>query len=532
MRLIITFISIFLISLTKAQSSFDYFLELEPVSINNLPGIHSYAFGQYSGNVLLVGGRVDGMHPRQPFNSFPESKNNTMLYVVDMESKQVYSTDLTSLSSDLQEQLQSTNMQFYQDQNTLFVIGGYGYSASSSDHITYPFLTSIAVPQLIEAIAGNQPIAPYFKQLEDQRFAVTGGQLGKIDQTFYLVGGQRFDGRYNPMNMSTFTQTYTDKIQKFSISTAGSQLSINNYIAINDPVHLHRRDYNLLPQIYPDGTEGYMISSGVFQLNVDLPFLYPVDITDSGHTPQTGFNQYLSNYHSAHTAMFDSLRNEMHMIFFGGMSQYYFNNGTLIQDDGVPFVKTISLVTRASNGSLEEFALPIEMPSLEGASAEFIPNEDLPYTTSGILKLQELASDTTIVGHILGGISSNSLNPFNVNNTNDTEASNTLYAVKLIKSETTTGIRTNIENSNFNFNVAPNPVHKEIHLSFELEKPVSVDYFIVDMQGKMLASKELFVRKGLNEIDIPVDKNWETEYLIINLSFADKHYVIKKVLLK
>jgi hypothetical protein len=77
MRLIITFISIFLIPLTKAQYSFDYFLELEPVSINNLPGIHSCAFGQYSGDVLLVGGRVGGM---QPFNSFPESKNNTMLY--------------------------------------------------------------------------------------------------------------------------------------------------------------------------------------------------------------------------------------------------------------------------------------------------------------------------------------------------------------------------------------------------------------------------------------------------------------------
>jgi hypothetical protein len=114
-------------------------------------------------------------------------------------------------------------------------------------------------------------------------------------------------------------------------------LSINKYIAINDPVHLHRRNYKLLAQIYPDGTEGYLIASGVFQLNVDLPFLYPVDITNSGHTPQTGFNKYLSNYHSAHTAMFDSLRNEM--------------------------------------------------LSLEGASAEFITNEDLPYTTIDILKL-------------------------------------------------------------------------------------------------------------------------------------------------
>ncbi|MFT4968794.1 MAG: hypothetical protein ACI9O4_000527 [Chitinophagales bacterium] len=71
-----------------------------------------------------------------------------------------------------------------------------------------------------------------------------------------------------------------------------------------------------------------------------------------------------------------------------------------------------------------------------------------------------------------------------------------------------------------------------MHLSFELEKPVNVDYFIVDLQGKMLASKELFVRKCLNEIDLPLDKNWKTEYLIINLSFADKHYVIKKVFLK
>jgi hypothetical protein len=29
----------------------------------------------------------------------------------------------------------------------------------------------------------------------------------------------------------------------------------------------------------------------------------------------------------------------MHNLFFGGISQYYYNNGTLIQDDTVPFVK-------------------------------------------------------------------------------------------------------------------------------------------------------------------------------------------------
>ncbi|MFT5648286.1 MAG: hypothetical protein ACI976_002985 [Aureispira sp.] len=58
-------------------------------------------------------------------------------------------------------------------------------------------------------------INSYFKQITDNIFAVTGGQLGKIESTFYLVGGHRFDGRYNPMGNTTYTQTYTDKIQKF-----------------------------------------------------------------------------------------------------------------------------------------------------------------------------------------------------------------------------------------------------------------------------------------------------------------------------
>ena len=116
-------------------------------------------------------------------------------------------------------------------------------------------------------------------------FAVTGGHLGKIGNTFYLIGGHRFDGRYNPMGHPTYTQTYVDGIRKFTINNSGSQLSYANYTSITDEVHLHRRDYNLLPQIFPDGTEGYTLSSGVFQPTIDLPFLYPVDITASGYQP-------------------------------------------------------------------------------------------------------------------------------------------------------------------------------------------------------------------------------------------------------
>ncbi len=82
---------------------------------------------------------------------------------------------------------------------------------------------------------------------------------------FYLVGGHLFDGKYNPMGNPTYIQEYTNQIRKFAIDNSGSQLSYHNYSAITDPVHLRRRDYNLLPQIFPNGEQGGLtVSSGGF----------------------------------------------------------------------------------------------------------------------------------------------------------------------------------------------------------------------------------------------------------------------------
>ncbi|MCA0348098.1 MAG: hypothetical protein LCH35_02445 [Bacteroidetes bacterium] len=232
---------------TFSQSTFDYQLEINPVTIPNFPGIHSYAFGQSNGKWLIIGGRVDGIHARQPFNAFPASNNNTNIYVVDINTQQFWTASTNSLSTSIKEQLQASNFNFYQDNSSLYIIGGYAFSATANDHITFDKLTSIDVPNLIDAIINGNPIQSYFKQIQNSNFAITGGQLGKIDDTFYLIGGHRFDGRYNPMNNPTFTQTYSNQIRKFNIDNSGNQLSISNYETITDAVHLHRRDYNLMP---------------------------------------------------------------------------------------------------------------------------------------------------------------------------------------------------------------------------------------------------------------------------------------------
>lgn len=523
---------LFIKTISAQTIPFNYSVKLKPVTVDNLPGFHSYAFAQANGKWLVIGGRKDGIHARQPFNAFPAASNNTEIYVIDIATQQFWSSSVAVLNTSLKEQMQSTNMNFYQDEDSLYIIGGYGYSATAADHITYPYLTSVAVSGLINAVINGNSIIPFFKQISDVNFAVNGGHLGKIGNTFYLVGGHRFDGRYNPMGNPTYTQTYTDGIRKFTISNTGSQLSYANYTVISDQVHLHRRDYNLVPQIFPNGEEGYTISSGVFQPNINLPFLYPVDIKASGYVAVTSFNQYLSNYHSGNLALFDSITNTMHSLFFGGMSQYAYVNNQLVQDVNVPFVKTISRVSRDASGNLEENVFNSEMPLLIGASAEFIPNHSIPHYRNEVLKQSQLSGDSVLVGHILGGIYSPQTNPFTNNTTSVTNAHNTIYEVWLIKSITTALKPIDGSNSLF-VKVFPNPSKSILSIQVNIPYVGILSLLITDQNGKLIEEIDFRdLKAGEQEIRIPEKIKLSEGVYHFNFVFDGKFSRIERVIIK
>jgi hypothetical protein len=522
----------FYTEIVTAQNDFPYSVHIEAHDFPNLPGLHSYVFAQNDNKWLVIGGRKDGLHARQPFNTFPEASSNTDIYVIDIQSNQLWTSSVNTLATGLKEQLQSTNMNFYQKGDKLYIIGGYGFSQTANGHITYDKLTEVDVPGLMQAVINNQAITPFFNQIADSRFALTGGHLKMLGDTFYLVGGHKFDGRYNPMGNPTFTQEYTNQIRKFAINNTGSQLSIAGYNAITDPIHLRRRDYNLLPQIFPNGEEGLTISSGVFQINADLPFLYPVDITISGYTAQTSFNQYLSNYHSAVACVYDSTNNRMHNLFFGGMSQYYYDNDSMVKDDRVPFVKTVSRVSRDANGNLTEYRLPVEMPALHGASAEFIPNLDVPMYDSKVIKINNLNDDSVMIGYIYGGIHSPSLNPFSQNQTNTTRAENTVYKVWLIYDEMASVEEKMQGNNPYDITVYPNPFERNFAVKFKVSKNTKVSYFVSNIQGQILKSEELgYLSSGEHNVEMKLNKV-HNQALFVNFIFDDKYYVSKTVIAK
>ena len=76
------------------------------------------------------------------------------------------------------------------------------------------------IPATIQAVINNTSLVSHIRQISDPLFQVTGGRLEKIGELYYLVGGQKFIGRYNPMGPDMgpgFIQEYTNQIRKFTI---------------------------------------------------------------------------------------------------------------------------------------------------------------------------------------------------------------------------------------------------------------------------------------------------------------------------
>lgn len=481
-----------LFSLIGFTQTAPFEIYIEPLNIEGLAGVQAYANGQHNGKWLIIGGRLDGLHRRQPFAAFDVAGNNNQLIVIDPIAQQKWTSPITTLSTALQEQLSSTNMEFHQEGNMLYIIGGYGYNAASAARKTFDNLTAIDVPAVINAVINGTSFTSLFRQISDAQFAVTGGHLKKINNTFYLIGGNKFDGNYNPMGNPTYTQVYTDAIRKFNVIDNGTSITINHLPTLTDAANLHRRDYNAMQQILPNGAEGITVFSGVFQPTVDLPFLNSVTIDSVSYNVNNEFQQYYNHYHCASLPIYSAANNEMHNLFFGGIAQYYDSLGILVQNNNVPFVKTIARVTRNADGTMAEYKLPIEMPTLLGAGSELIPVENLPQYRNGVFKLDSLMNDTTLVGYIYGGISSTAANIFFTNNGTQSSASSLIFKVYIIKNNTV-GVDYLNEQSkgSLQMQVYPNPNDGSFTVKFNMIKNEKLTVTLINGKGKKIIEETL-----------------------------------------
>lgn len=496
------FLSLF--STLSAQDN-PFSLSIQRLEIPGLPGLHSFAAAEFQGKWYLFGGRRDGLHRRQPFRAFDSAHANRFIYCIDPIAKTVDSLPINNLSPSLQSQLASTNILFHQQGDALYLAGGYGLPSREDVslfqppsrfldpevHRTMPYLTRVDLPMLQTNFAHLQdktnqidksskagrhsktpkstqlsPRQNPFQQWADTQFALTGGAMMYSDGVFYLVGGHRFDGLYNPMgpqNGPGFEQLYHPGVRSFqlvreqplalnkrqarAIAKRG-KTSIPARVVWRNPMldsQFRRRDVNVMESLhhldhsgdvtspFPKLRKEFLLFSGVFQERANIPYtnLLEIDPQKNRISAVPNFNQLLNQYHSAHVGLYSYKVDAQFFVFFGGIAQYFFNeSGDLTQDPDVPVVSTVSVIQRTAASEYSEFALPLKLPKGLGAGTEFIPASNMPRVEgTNVIDLESLQGDSQLLGYLVGGFSTTAPNVFFDNDADESKSEAHAYAV-------------------------------------------------------------------------------------------------------
>jgi hypothetical protein len=409
------------------------------------PPLQSFAIATDQGKWLLIGGRTNGFHRTSTREAtFPIANSNEDIYVVDPAAGRAWKSPVPQ---PFLYQLRSTNMEYYQDGNILYLVGGYGSKCDSDKpecYITFPNLTAVHVHEIVAAIInGQKDISSFITTTKDDRMKVTGGELLKLGDNFYLVFGQDFEGIYK----GGITGHYTDQVRRFRINLSGSLPAVTDYHAFSAPdgggvdSQYHRRDMNVVEAVRAPAS-GLTVYGGVFTKTAGA-WTNPVyiDQDSAGNTKitvDTGFSQKMSQYTCAHLLMFSTRTQVMYTTLFGGISLWYFDrSGTLVPsnlDNYMPFINSITTLSRAPNGQTTESPQPPSqaLPELMGANGVFIPATASPRVPGNpdVINLDALPSGETFVGYLYGGIHALSAQ---VSFINPSYADSTIYRVLVTK---------------------------------------------------------------------------------------------------
>src|SRR5258706_9746440 len=107
----------------RAQQPFAVTIADEPITA--MPGIHSFAFAQSNDKWLFIGGRKNGLHGFLTPFAFETMYANDTITVVDPVANTNWAASTITLPDSIREPITSTNMEYYQDGNTLYMAEDY-----------------------------------------------------------------------------------------------------------------------------------------------------------------------------------------------------------------------------------------------------------------------------------------------------------------------------------------------------------------------------------------------------------------------
>jgi hypothetical protein len=402
------------------------------IDFPGMPALQSFVSASWNGKWVIIGGRTNGYHQTGGRDTdFARPQANQKIWVIDTAGPaphKIYSAPVAGLPDSLapvRDQWMASNILHCQVGDTLYIAGGYGEN-SEHEWVTYPILSAVSLPALIEGVMNAKSFHDSISFTQSELVQSSGGDLIKLEDGFYLVMGHVFMGTYadfeggNEHNSTKASQKYLGEIRRLSISRTSSGLTVALLDRFSNPEFL-RRDLNTSYTILPDGKSlGGAAYGGVFtkdQLNFSRPIYFG---PASSPWVDDGYEQKMSAYACAKLLLYDRASSAMYTTFFGGISRWVWNYqkgqfeaAPLVGDktkdtyyDGLQWVDQISTLVRHGRQTAEFVQPSNRLPGAMGAEAAFFPLPGLQEVRSGtkILDAEQFRGKRMLAGYIYGGI--------------------------------------------------------------------------------------------------------------------------------
>lgn len=372
-----------------------------------LPTLQSFAWATTGSYLLLIGGRTEGFHGiTNDDTTFKVRKANDSIFVINMQTYHYAALPINTKDPRF-FQFSSSNMEFKQDGDTLYLVGGFGVNDTTSIQSNYTFnrIVAISVSGMInQIIKKGNPANAIVGSATSPSLAVTGGELIKQNGIFYLMFGQKYNGAYD----FSRSGTYTSAVRSFRFSNN----TITNITSYVDTINLHRRDLNVAP-IYQQSGWLYAGYGGVFTSKL-TSYNHPVYLSLSAGKVKLStdtLTQVTNQYECAKAFIYDPTSNSNFTVLFGGIGEYQYNAASkkwVYGDNGamLPFVNSITQLVYQNGSTQQRIQIPPAqpaMPGLIGADAIFIPTSSL-LLANHTINLSKIGTGATPIGIIYGGI--------------------------------------------------------------------------------------------------------------------------------
>lgn len=429
------------------EASLPFTIELELASFSLPTGIQAFASAIYNGKWIFIAGRTNGLHGFDNLgNNFPPNLQNRIIYIVDPTNGRALSRSIEEASSGLTQQeidiLSVTKAQFFQKNDKLYIVGGYGVDTATGDMGTKNVLTEIDLKKLLGWVEFGRPsLKTCIRQTSHPYLQVTGGALFQNNDhsPFLLSLGQNFTGLYR----ASSNGIYTKQIRAFNIVDQDNHLSIIPKNVDTPYPDYRRRDLNVVPVIL-NNKSGYIAFAGVFTLEGGV-WTVPIVISADGNSKEANplsiqtFKQAMNHYNCPAIGLYSTNTQDMYVILPGGISYGFFSGGTFQTDSEIPFINQVTTIKIDRKQRFTQHLMNHEYPYivstgsnpgnqlLFGAEAQFFPTQ-VPRFSNGVIRLDSIKSPI-IIGYIAGGIMSTLPN---TNTRSDSTASPYVFIVRLI----------------------------------------------------------------------------------------------------